>query len=133
MALKIIVFNRSYVPCIFDSVVISLYVCQFVCVSVCLFPRREVISQPIFKCDISTDAHSIPLGISENKFEIKVSVQNLFRKNLIKYPFFDRFESLTHGSTCLRSSRAPVYVTLSSWVWDYFPLPHIKNLGQLQC
>ena len=120
MASKIIVFNRSYVPCIFDSVVISLYVCQFVCLSVCvcvcvcLFPRREVISQPIFKCNISTDAHSIPLGISENRFEIKVSVHNLFRKNLIKYPFFDRFESLTHGSTCLCSTRGPVYVTLSS-------------------
>ena len=61
------------------------------CVSVCLYPRREVISQPIIKYDISTDAYSQPEGASENRFEIKPEVEKLLRKNLIKQPFFDRF------------------------------------------
>jgi len=73
------------------SMSVCLSVCLCVCLSVCLYPRREVISQPIIKYDISTDAYSQPEGASENRFEIKPEVEKLFRKNLIKQPFFDRF------------------------------------------
>ena len=46
------VFNRGYVLFILDFVVNSLmYVSMSVCVYVCLFPRREVISELISKCD----------------------------------------------------------------------------------
>ena len=64
--------------------------CVCVCVCECVFlrQRREVICQPIFKYDISTDAYSQPEGASENRFEIKPEVEKLLRKNLIKQPFF---------------------------------------------
>ena len=87
--LETVIFNHSYVLCILDFVVISLYVCQYVCVSVCvsvgMFPRREVISQPIIKYDTSTDAYLWREGASENRFEIKPDVKKLFRKNLITH------------------------------------------------
>ena len=34
---------------------------------------------------MSTDAESPPVGVSENIFEIGMSVKKLFRKNLIKF------------------------------------------------
>ena len=60
-------------------------VCVSVCVSVGMFPRREVISQPIIKYDISTDAYLWREGASENRFKIKPDVEKLFRKNLITH------------------------------------------------
>ena len=56
-----------------------------VCVCECLLPRREVISLPIFKYDISTDAYLQSEGVSENQFKIKPDVEKLFRKNLITH------------------------------------------------
>ena len=96
MSLESIVFIRSYVLYVLNFVVISLMyvsmsVCLSVCLCVCLFPRREVISQPILKYDISTDAYFQPKGVPENRFKIKPEVEKLFRKNLIKQLFFDRF------------------------------------------
>ena len=58
----------------------SVCVCVRVCV--CMFPRRDFISQPIFKYDTFTDAYSEPEGTSENRFKIKPEVEKLLRKNL---------------------------------------------------
>ena len=55
---------------------VSMSVCLSVCLCVCVFPRGEVISQPIFKYDISTDAYSQPEGVSENQFEIESDVES---------------------------------------------------------
>ena len=101
------------------------YVCQCVCLSVCLFPRSEVISQPIFKYDISTDAQSLHLGISENRFEIEVSVKKLFRKNRIMQVLFKLFDGLIHESTCLKHAQGPLYVTLT-----YIPGGINKNITE---
>ena len=108
------VFNRSYFLCILDFVVIS-HVCQYVCVcacvrvSVCMFPRREVISQPIFKYDTSTDAYSEPEGVSENRFKIKPEVEKLFRKILIKCSFFNQFSSFGHCSGLISNVESSVF------------------------
>ena len=87
-------------------ILLLLPLCMSVCLSDCLcvyvFPHRVVVAQPIFKYDISTDAYSRPEGVSENQFKIKPDVKDvekLFRKNLIIQPYFNRFESLTYGST----------------------------------
>ena len=70
---------------------LCMSVCLSVCLCVCVFPRREVISQHIFKYDISTDVYLQPKGASENRFEIKLEVEKLFWKNLIKQPFFNQY------------------------------------------
>ena len=69
------------------------YVCQYVCLSVCLYPRREVISQLIFKYDISTDAYLQPEGVSENRFKIKPDVEKLWLKthNRAKFRWISKF------------------------------------------
>ena len=67
------------------SLLFPMYVSMCVCLSVCLFPRGEVISQSIFKYDISTNAYSQQKGVSENRFKIKPDVEKLFRKNLITH------------------------------------------------
>ena len=66
-----------------------MYVSMSVCV--CVFPRREVISKPILEYDTSTDAYLQAEGVSENRFKIRPEVEKLFRKNLIKQPFFNQF------------------------------------------
>lgn len=82
-----------------------------VCLSVCLQQHSEVISEPISKCDMTTDAYSQLKGVFENRFKIEVRVKKSFRKNLITQVFLDCFESLTHGSTRLEIAHIPVYVS----------------------
>ena len=118
------------------SLLFPMYVSMCVCLSVCPFPRREVISQPILKCDISKDAYSQREGVSKNRFKIKPDVGKLFRKNLITHGRHHVLaQKCTHWCGIRLPSTCPNFKEIDQkllFLWAYLSFVIFQNIDIFQ-